>query len=324
VLQSDLVFVVHRSRSQPRFACWSIFILECANDEQVVESGAMSLPIEPANVTEARGPSADASSTAMGDDITDEGATSTSALILEARARRYWRNSPEYRRWTKAGIIGLAILALLGLTYYLDFEDIFHLVPNNIFLTIVAGIVVISLLFYRSSQYSAVSDRFSLSLDTAELQREEGEIGPAGTDFISLWLVTQKRIDLYHKIATAQAKASFLNGQIAAYAGFLVIVIVAGIAGVTQNATGAIAASVIGVAGAGLSAYIGATFMKAQAAASAQLREYFLQPVEFARVLAAERLIDKLEPQDRGPAVTGIIQSMTSARAAAPPKKPAL
>jgi hypothetical protein len=96
--------------------------------------------------------------------------------------------------------------------------------------------------------------------------------------------------------------------------------VVAGIAAFTKSGTGAIAASAIGVAGAGLSGYVGATFMKSQAASAEQLRAYFLQPVEFARVLAAERLLDKVEPGERARIVERIVQSMTPIHDEQPPK----
>lgn len=51
--------------------------------------------------------------------------------------------------------------------------------------------------------------------------------------------------------------------------------------------------------------------MKTQATAAQQLSAYFLQPVEFARVLAAERLGDRLEPADRPKVVERIVQSIT-------------
>ena len=251
-----------------------------------------------------------------------------SEITREARVRQAWRESPERRRLIWAWIIGVVIIGGLGLVGFLliiNYLDPLYdgVSPNPkpdrntpiyIALLVVAAALVTSLKYLESNMHGAVYDRFSLGLATEELRREEGEIASAGTDFGSLWAVTQKRIDLYHQIATVQARTSFVNGQIAAYAGFLVVIGVAVIAGFTQNTAGAIAASVIGVAGAGLSGYIGATFMKAQAAASAQLREYFLQPVEFARVLAAERLLDKLEANDRGPVVADIIKSMTSSR----------
>jgi len=90
---------------------------------------------------------------------------------------------------------------------------------------------------------------------------------------------------------------------------------VAGIAAFTKTGTAAIAASVIGVAGAGLSGYIGATFMKSQAASGEQLRAYFLQPVEFARILAAEWLLEKVdESPERAKVIERIVQAITPIR----------
>ena len=104
-----------------------------------------------------------------------------------------------------------------------------------------------------------------------------------------LWAVTQKRIDVYHEIATQQARHSFRSAQVAAYGGFAFLIAVAVFTALSKHGTAAIAASVVGVAGAGMSAYIGSTFMKAQASSSEQLSAYFLQPVQFARALSAER-----------------------------------
>lgn len=59
-----------------------------------------------------------------------------------------------------------------------------------------------------------------------------------------------------------------------------------------------------------MSGNIGSTFMKSQSEASAQLREFFNQPVEFSRVLSIERLIDTLDEKDRPAAVQSVINSM--------------
>ena len=72
------------------------------------------------------------------------------------------------------------------------------------------------------------------------------------TDFGALWTATQKRLDYYHKIATTQAERSFMYGQIAAGAGFVVVIIAAFIAGFSRSTAAAIASGVAGVAGGGL------------------------------------------------------------------------
>ena len=171
-------------------------------------------------------------------------------------------------------------------------------------------ITLFVLAYYNRSLRTAVQDKVRLGL-VSTLQKEESQLAAAGTDFDSLWAITQKRIDVYHEIATQQARNSFRSAQIAAYVGFAFLIAVAAFAGLTKSGTGAIAAAVVGVAGAGMSAYIGSTFMKAQASSSEQLGAYFLQPVEFARALAAERLLEKVEQGERAKVVERIVQSMT-------------
>src|SRR5438874_1684431 len=101
-----------------------------------------------------------------------------------------------------------------------------------------------------------------------------------------------------------------MYGQIAAGAGFVVILLSAVIAGFSRSTAASISAGVIGVSGGGLGAYIGSTFMKSQDAASAQLRAYFSQPLEFSKYLAAERLLTFIGEDDRLPAVNNMISSI--------------
>jgi hypothetical protein len=193
-------------------------------------------------------------------------------------------------------------------------EENWHDLLVYVMLVLALGLVAsFGMTAYREMLRQAFSDRLALGL-VSELQQQERDLADKGTDFDSLWAITQKRIDVYHEIATRQSRNSFRSAQIAAYVGFLFLIAVAVFAGLTKTGTGAIAASVVGVAGAAMSAYIGSTFMKAQASSSEQLGAYFFQPVDFARALAAERLLDKVEPGDRGKIVERIVQSMTPIR----------
>ena len=148
------------------------------------------------------------------------------------------------------------------------------------------------------------------SKEPKESQSDKDEAQAAQTDFASIWAVTQKRINYYHRIATNQARNSFISSQIATVVGFVIIVVFGVIAAQATSPAAAISAGAVGVVGGGLSAYIGSTFMKAQSEATAQLRQFFLQPVEFARLLGAERLIESLEPEERAQAVHRIVQGM--------------
>jgi hypothetical protein len=162
-------------------------------------------------------------------------------------------------------------------------------------------------LFFRQRQRGEFEDRRTLGLAADELRQAESEVSEGATDFLSLWRATQKRLDYYHTIATTQSRDSFLYGQLAAGAGFLVIVIACIAAVFSDSSAAAIAAALIGVTGGGLGGYIGATFMRVQAATSESMQGYFLQPLEFSRLLAMERLIETLPAEDRARAVQQLI-----------------
>jgi hypothetical protein len=240
--------------------------------------------------------------------------------LASARRRHAWMESAERRRLMRTTpLVLISAIIFLSAAEVLSFfltdsvvdeqRPIERLFLGSLIFVAVAYFVLAGLGLYRNFLRRQLQDRLRLGIVTT-LQKEEKELAASGTDFDALWVLTQKRIDFYHEIATQQARSSFRSGQFAAYAGFAIVVLIAIFAAFTNSGTGAIAASVIGVAGAGLSAYVGATFMRAQESSAAQLRAYFLQPVEFARVLAAERLLGTLEADHRARIVEQIISSI--------------
>lgn len=162
----------------------------------------------------------------------------------------------------------------------------------------------------RMRYASSLDDRLrieQIQKDEAGLARQAG----VGTEFSELWSLTQRRIDHYHHLATSQSAIAFRTGQTVMGLGFAVVLALGVAAALAPNGTAAIAASVIAVAGAALSAFVSATFLRSQAEASAQLREFFMQPVEFTRMLGAERLLDLLDdPTQKAIAVQAVITSL--------------
>ncbi|MBD0843491.1 TRADD-N-associated membrane domain-containing protein [Streptomyces sp. TRM68416] len=129
-----------------------------------------------------------------------------------------------------------------------------------------------------------------------------------------LWTVTHTRLDLYHDIATGQARRSFGNAQIAMIAGFVLLVVFVGVALNASTTAGSIVAGGLGAVSAALSGFVSRTFVKSQEAAAAHLRAYFDQPLEFSRYLAAERLIADadLKPEQRAEVLTVLVQAMVA------------
>ncbi len=165
---------------------------------------------------------------------------------------------------------------------------------------------------YSTRLRRSFEDRRLLGLAREELRQAEKEITSGETDFASLWAVTQKRLDYYHKIATTRSERSFLYGQIAAGIGFVVLLTVSVIAGFAASPTASVTVGAVGIVGGGLGAYAGKTFMKSQEAAAAQLREYFLQPLEFSKYLAAERILELLDEKDRTSSVRLLIEAIAT------------
>ncbi|MFJ3402168.1 hypothetical protein ACIPM5_34815 [Streptomyces microflavus] len=129
-----------------------------------------------------------------------------------------------------------------------------------------------------------------------------------------LWEATHARLDLYHQIATGQARTSFRNAQIAMVAGFVLLIVFAGIAVWASTTAVAIVAGGLGAVSAALAGYVAKTFIRSQEAAATHLRSYFDQPLELSRYLAAERLVadGDLSQEQRGEILSALVQAMVA------------
>ncbi|MEU5929315.1 hypothetical protein ABZ817_38320 [Streptomyces antimycoticus] len=129
-----------------------------------------------------------------------------------------------------------------------------------------------------------------------------------------LWAVTHARLELYHDIATGQARRSFRNAQLAMLVGFGLLVGFVAIALNASTTAGSVVAGGLGAVSAALAGYVSRTFVKSQEVASSHLRAYFDQPLEFSRYLAAERLVAnaELSQEQRAEIVTTLVQAIVT------------
>jgi hypothetical protein len=147
-------------------------------------------------------------------------------------------------------------------------------------------------------------------------ERAEPLQGSAAGDLAlpELWTVTHTRLDHYHEIALRQARQSFRNAQVAMALGFSLLVAFVLVALNASTTAGAVVVGGLGAVSAALAGYVSRTFVLSQQAAASHLRAYFDQPLEFARYLAAERIVMDagLDQAQRAEVLTALVQSIVA------------
>ncbi len=131
----------------------------------------------------------------------------------------------------------------------------------------------------------------------------------------ALWTVTHERLDLYHRIATGQARRSFITAQIAMIVGFALLIGFAILATRVHTTASAITTGSLGAVAAAFAGYIGRTFVRSQESAASHLRAYFDQPLEFSKYLAAERLLsasDGLTTAQQAKILSALIEDISA------------
>lgn len=175
-----------------------------------------------------------------------------------------------------------------------------------------AAAIAIFELSYADPQFN----NFQIQLQRQQLLSDYHTDLNASLELRDLWILNQRRLDLYHQIATNQSKSSFKYAQLAAGIGFITIVSAAITVWFSKTTTTAITTGTLGVFGGSLGAYVGGTFMKVQQGAAQQLRQYFGHPLELSKILIAERLIETLPIEQRVEAVQSLTQALFSSQPA--------
>lgn len=241
--------------------------------------------------------------------------------LKDAAFQVAWRASPEYRSAVRgAWIVYLLPLAvgvgtfIFAQTYGQALEldrglkgadaVAIHLLYVLLF-TLPVGFAAYSFAIFRIKvKREELRERLQVAEAQQELEQAERNAHAANAlGLESLWDVTQKRLDYYHTLATAQAEVSFRHSQRAVIGGFGALVVALLVATFSGSTGAAVASGLVGVAGAALAGYLSKTFLRTQETTSAQLRSYFSQPLTFSQHLAAERLLNLLDGEQKAAAV---------------------
>ena len=179
--------------------------------------------------------------------------------------------------------------------------------------TLIAGIFGPGFWFAiaHDSKRRELYERLRVAAARRELEQTENDVsGVVSLQLDAQWSVTQKRLDYYHELATNQAKVSFRHSQRAIIGGFGALIVAMGFAAFSGSTGGAVASGIVGAAGAALAGYLSKTFLRTQETTSTQLRSYFSQPLIFSQHLAAERLLDKLDGDQKSAATRDVIRAI--------------
>lgn len=110
-----------------------------------------------------------------------------------------------------------------------------------------------------------------------------------------LWNQAQNRLNAYHRLASSQSQFSFVMLMSVATAAFGIIGVVAWQAADARTTGGAVAGGAVGAVVGALAAYVNRTFQRIHREATSRLSAYFAQPLLLTRLLAAERLLQRLD-----------------------------
>ncbi|MFE9181769.1 hypothetical protein ACFYMB_00385 [Micromonospora haikouensis] len=250
-----------------------------------------------------------------------EADSSNAESLTPQQLKRLWKATPEGAK--VARVLKIFWIPLIFGGAYLQVTVWWNL-SDTPWLRVLSQIVGVAVWFVGCALAVALFDiiysdpkfnNFQVQLESSRLLAAFNEELDSSLDLKDLWVLNQRRLDLYHRIATNQSRSSFRNAQMAASIGFLLLIASAVLAWYSKSVAAAVTTGSIGAFGGALGAYLGRTFIKSQEGAAAQLRQYFDHPVELSKILVVERLVERLPPEDRASTIQIMAQSILGVNA---------
>jgi hypothetical protein len=130
-------------------------------------------------------------------------------------------------------------------------------------------------------------------------------------DFASLWRRNQHRLQEYHRIVLNHAESSRDLTTGVLLAGFAIVAVLGILASRAGDVTSAVATSVAATAGATVTAFIARNVLRNTETSTSEVNQFFRNPMEMERTLAAERLIEMMSEKERDAARLLVIRGLS-------------
>lgn len=134
-------------------------------------------------------------------------------------------------------------------------------------------------------------------------QVEPGELG-------DLMSANRALLDEYQKPVRAQARTSYVYGQVAIFVGFGVLVVGVALVLLADSPTAQVSLAGLAAVGSAISSYVARTFLRVYDRAQQQLNFYFREPLITSYLLTSERLAEKLQGERREHAYSLMVEEI--------------
>jgi Flp pilus assembly protein TadB len=130
-------------------------------------------------------------------------------------------------------------------------------------------------------------------------------------DLQSLWRYNKDQLQRYHHLVLNYATSARRTTQLTLTTGFAFLLIIGIVAVLARTVPGAIASSVVVAAGAAVTGFVAQAVLRNSDTSSKEVSAFFSHPLDFERMLAAERIIQEMPEASQEAAQLLLVQALT-------------
>lgn len=226
---------------------------------------------------------------------------------------RAWKISPQRAIARRNSLITLTtgLVAALAAVFFFFLNEVEYL--KSFFWILAAYVGLLITLLAATFQLTEKRRQFLTEYSLNQLAEENAE--QDSVELAALWKANKNQLGHYHQIVMNYAESTKRSTAWYLLAGFLLVAAMGLMTIFATTAETAIASTVIAAAAAGLTGFVAKAVLRNASTASSELQMFFNHPLEVERALAAERLVNAFEIEERrDEARLLIIQSLTRER----------